>query len=216
MTKLTYSTPAELIADFEAGAAFTIHGTSGSYPVTGLRYELDGDVAVYAAASLVPGNPWGGLKPDGSHPAIPGLRLEKTAPAPGLTGLTAHTVILDDLEPQPFLKSFVTGTPAYCPKTREVVDGIEFQQGRLLVFLANEDGAVRDSESYRHDGTHKHDPARSLVLGDLPPLPAPDVTIYVYANDLIGAVQVHRSFVGRVPHLRLLGSLQVPADELPS
>jgi len=209
MSKLNYSSIAALIADFKAGAKFEIAGprpvTPG--PVLSMRPDPDG-VRVFTATSdygsvfAVDGSHAVGdhvyLSKVGDAPKVtltPTGRLvfpkiEFPEPQhPTLRALLAQAIALKTDESiraaaakasEPFLKRFVLGEPAYCPKTRETVKAVEFVNGAINVTLVNGDGIERVSTSYDHEGKHHWIKERSLVIGALPPVVKPDAKVEVY------------------------------------
>lgn len=148
MTKLPFKTTMQLLDAFANGAQFSIF----DIPVTNVTELSDGRIRVsFGSFRYVDG-----INPDGSHPNDMFTRLVMVKAAP---------------EGVPFLKRFVLGEPAHCPRTREVVESLTFFNNELVVTLVNEDGVSRESQNYTHEGKHKHAAARSLVFGALPSLP---------------------------------------------
>ena len=150
---LPYSTFGQLLTAFQSGTKFQVSLRSG------LSRDVE-DIAAYPTGVRVKAkglSPYLHFKPDGTNSLTP-VRL----------------VEVPNAIPEPFLKRFCMGEPLHCPKTREVCAGIGFDVKGIYVALRDEHGNARMSSNYRHDGTHKHDPARSLVFGPVPPLPVPE------------------------------------------
>lgn len=183
MNKLNYSHLSELVADFKAGAKFEVRGAAWSHfdgPVT--EVYLDGR----NVRARTHGADDAGLSfySNGSGVVTKG-RLVKIADAPFPT---IDPSLIDPgtgsySPPEPFLKQFVLGTPAYCPKTREVVEEVTFVKGDIRVQLLSEDGSRRISTSYNHEGKHKWIPERTLVLGELPEVEKPSPKVKTYTVD---------------------------------
>ncbi|MDR6455524.1 hypothetical protein [Variovorax paradoxus] len=180
MSKLTYPTIAALIADFKAGAKFEITGSSNGNdgPVISMVHDF-GRVRATVVRPDRPGGR-GSQTFDREGKGLNHLRLLKVADAPAA--------------PAPFLKRFVLGEPAYCPKTRETVKAVEFVNGAINVTLVNGDGIERVSTSYDHDGKHHWVKERSLVIGELPPTVKPDVKVEVYLFESKGQPGIFRAF----------------------
>ncbi|WP_025135273.1 hypothetical protein [Achromobacter sp. DH1f] len=186
---LAFSNILQLIAAFKNGAVFQIVFKSGHvpYPVTDISEESSGKLRVtYKTANLGTFTD-DGFQADGRHESSAScwLRMVKGA------------------DPQPFLKQFVNGTPAYNPKTRETVKSIEFVSGAIKVTLTDEAGNWRVSDRYDHEGRHRWVKERSLVLGDLPPKPVvmKEVTLEVF-HSAIG-VGNHLAHTAGSPGARL-------------
>ena len=185
MNKLNYKSFADLIAAFNAGAKFQVVGNemhpSNYGPVTKI-------VAVGTGINVwVAGNhsPYSSIRLDGTSSYFEGLRMVEVSPAPAATPARTErlvtsvrsvrapfgtsTVRYDEVTTQPFLKALLGGASSYCKKTGEALDGVVFTKGELT-FILIKDGVRRASTNYRHDGTHKHDAERDLVMGT-PPAP---------------------------------------------
>lgn len=181
-----YESVDALIADYEAGAKFEVVGASIS-AVNGAVLDVH-KADTWDGSDGVSINGWHyNLKGEHAYgEAAPG-RLVKTgdAPAPAKPAYDfpeiAWPVAAPAPEPEAFLKRFVTGEAAYCPATGEVVSDFTFECGKLSVEFRNEAGVFRESTSYRHDGTHKHDAKRDLVFG-VPPKAEPKVKTYTVAE----------------------------------
>lgn len=187
-----YASVEALVADFEAGAKFAVEGS---------RYSSNGPVGDMAGGAgtveVTSGSGDGRNRFDlaGRFTGFsnPNLRLVKVADAPAPAAAWERPKPLFDFpkiewpvapetpEPEAFLKRFVTGEAAYCPLTGEVVTEFSFQKGELFVRLVDANGKARHSDSYRHDGTHKHDAKRDLVFGT-PPQPVVQEKTYSVAD----------------------------------
>ena len=153
-SKLPYATNNALISAFKAGAAFDVIDYGARRKVTSITELPSGRIEVRTVLST--GTGYTGFNPDGTNKNGAFYQLVAAGPHP----TTA----------EPFLKRYVNGEPAHCPKTREVVEAVSFVKGAIRVTLRNEKGDQRVSEHYKHDGTHMYRPERSLVFGELPKL----------------------------------------------
>lgn len=169
---LAFSNILQLIAAFKNGAVFEIVFKDGtpSLAVTDIAEETAGKMRVTYTNSGGRAYTTADFQADGrcTWSSSFWLRMVKGA------------------DPQPFLKQFVNGTPAYNPKTREAVKSIDFVSGAIKVTLVAEDGTERVSTRYDHEGRHRWVKDRSLVLGDLPPKPVvmKEVTLEVFPSTL--------------------------------
>lgn len=184
--RINYKTAQDLEAVFKAGAKFVIVRPFGpQHEVTKIEAK-EGD-KFHVHVNPV-GAVWYGFNLDGTHRAnsCELHQLPEAVPAkrPGVDILAA----------------LAAGETLYCPKTREVVDGVVHHPVEgFLVFLwkTDSDGRrvqgddlpklLRASENYRVDGTHRHDPARDLVKGPVPKLKKLYVTV-VGRNDRFGTI----------------------------
>ncbi|SEJ84764.1 hypothetical protein [Achromobacter sp. NFACC18-2] len=167
---LAFTNILQLIAAFKNGAVFEIAFKDGtpSLVITDIAEESAGKMRVTYVSS------WGctftstDFREDGRYNGSPNCWLK----------------MVKEADPQPFLKQFVNGTPAYNPKTRETVKSIDFVSGAIKVTLVSEDGIERVSTRYDHEGRHRWVAERSLVLGDLPPKPVvlEEVTMEVFKS----------------------------------
>lgn len=199
---LPFANILQLIAAFQKGAVFEIQFNDGSppYPVTDISEESRGRLRV----TYRPGHSGRtysdlGFQADGRYS----------------TSTTFWLRMVKDAPPQPFLKQFVNGTPAYCPKTRETVVGVSFISGAIEVLLRDESGKERVSTRYDHEGKHRWVPERSLVLGELPPKPVvmKEVTLEVFASHTrgFGLVAFESGQHGRTEAPITTVTIQVPA-----
>lgn len=157
MNKLNYANAAALIADFKAGAKFAVIRNGIAKKVAAIdRYgpSTSGFMIRIEDAS----GPWTAFRLDGSHAS--GRQLVKVADAPAKSDAA-----------EPFdMKTFVsTGREAFVPATGEKLVSFLFAANSLEVVLEDAKGNHRVSTNYRHDGTHKWQPKRSLMFKPLPP-----------------------------------------------
>ncbi|MHC0508765.1 hypothetical protein [Achromobacter aegrifaciens] len=174
--RLPFKTRDELLAAFKAGAEFEVQTRyPGELPnrekVTRIEPSSFGEQGFRVFAA---GGHYSCFRPDGTNYG---------------SGVKYTLVMTKADEAQPFLKQFVNGTPAHCPKTREIVKAVKFVNGAIEVSLESEDGKTgRVSTRYDHEGRHRWVKERSLVLGDLPPKPVvmKDVTLVVWKSMYAG------------------------------
>lgn len=185
--RINFETAEEFVNAFNAGRKFVVIHTEGlTVPLNVNKVALSSEgksgfaLHVGAAKSY-----YTHFRLDGTHPW---LRKE------------IHEVV-EVLRPGvDILKSLSAGETLYCPKTREVVDGVVHHPVEgFLVYLwkTDENGrrvqsadlnkVVRVSDNYRVDGTHRHDPARDLVKGEVPVVKKTYVTV-VGRNTKFGTI----------------------------
>jgi hypothetical protein len=156
MNKMNYTSAAALLADFNAGAKFAlVNGDGPEKKVTRMEARAAANAGFVLWAEDTAG-PWREFLLDGSH-ASSTRRLVKLADAP--------------CKDEPFdMKVFVsTGREAIVPATGEKLVSFMFSANSLEVVLEDAKGNHRVSTNYRHDGSHKWQPKRSLVFKPLPP-----------------------------------------------
>jgi hypothetical protein len=157
MNKLNYSNAAALVADFKAGAKFEVHRNGIAKRVVGIE-SYPGSAHGFQVRIEGSAGAWTAFRLDGSHTS--GRQIVKVADAPAKAAAT-----------EPFdMKTFVsTGREAFVPATGEKLVSFLFAANSLEVVLEDAKGNHRVSTNYRHDGTHKWQPKRSLVFKPLPP-----------------------------------------------
>ena len=204
MTTLNYDNAAALINAFKQGAKFKVTNPSGhSRPVTDI--SAGGAHGIVVKTGLASGG-WCYFRPNGANSISPArlirdesLGFERTTVTvgdsvfgwTGKRGEGAKSAAPAPTVEKPLLQRMLDGVAFHCPKTREIVQEITFQSGALAVKFKAEGAKTpftRTSMNYRHDGTHKHDPARNLVAGPVPPK-APVVPEYT-AEDFKAGVAV--------------------------
>lgn len=173
--KLNYDNATALINAFKQGAKFKLtHPRRAAEPVT--RIEAGGryGLAVFGEDT----GRWDAFRPDGTHLLHGELRVIRDESL-GFerTSVTVGDSVFGWVPPpkaapvpaKPLLQRLLQGEVFHNPKTRETVESFTFSKNTLVVTLKGEDGSLRTSERYDHNGKHKWRPERSLVAGPVPP-----------------------------------------------
>ncbi|MDM0006472.1 hypothetical protein QTI51_09465 [Variovorax sp. J22G73] len=176
MTKLTYTNDMQLIDAFKNGAKFVVREVPSpvsaprDFTVTAIEEGPGGQLTVRYMRSTGP-TQTKAFRPDGTHKLVSHRTLVQLT-AGKTTAPSTNT---------PFLKAFVNGEPAYNPATREVVESVAFKNGAIVVTFVG----GRTSDRYDHEGRHRWQPKRSLVLGPLPPVKVKK-TLRIYHDKFYG------------------------------
>lgn len=207
--KLPYDSVAAIVAAHRAGVSFRVQADTAFFTVVDV-YAESGQLRVRWRDGRGNIRTTPHFEPNGDFKGISSVRLRHALPpAPVLRPA------------EPFLKRYVLGEPAYCPKTREVVAAIRFVPGGIEAELRNAEGVSRVSTNYDHRGKHKWVPERTLVIGEVPPQEASNSTpakVFVYRETWNGCTRyaAYTRAVGTEAMLaggtrRLLGILDIPA-----
>lgn len=181
--KLNYDNATALINAFKQGAKFKITGCSFGGPVIDMKPHGGGVCVTTAKGNTM-------YNPDGSrfYPRYPGQLIRDEVLGFERTSVTVGDSVFGWVPPakaapvpeKPLLQRLLQGEVFHNPKTRETVESFTFSKNTLVVTLKGEDGSLRTSERYDHNGKHKWRPERSLVAGPVPPKAKPDVKVHVY------------------------------------
>ncbi|WPH18207.1 hypothetical protein [Variovorax paradoxus] len=224
MTTLNYDNAAALINAFNQGAKFKLVQTNGTArPVTSITAGGSHGIVIKTSTS---GDNWAFFRPNGTN-SINSARLirdeslgfERTSVTVGdsifgwVPPAKAPTTPASPSTPEPLLQRLLKGETFHCPKTRETLDSFLFSKGELVVALKGEDGKLRTSTNYTHDGKHKWHGPRTLVAGPVPPK-APVVPEYT-SKDLESGkapVGVYKSDTRFYPNARFIVLGRFPAS----
>lgn len=173
--KLNYDNATALINAFKQGAKFKLtHLRRAAERVS--RIEAGGEHGLFVWGETT--GRWGAFRPDGTHAGVPGFTMIRDESL-GFerTSVTVGDSVFGWVPPpkatpvpeKPLLQRLLQGEVFHNPKTRETVESFTFSKNTLVVTLKGEDGSLRNSERYDHNGKHKWRPERSLVAGPVPP-----------------------------------------------
>lgn len=196
---LPFKTVQEIAEAFTRGAKFVVEEGGSQRKVTSLVKRSAVTIQVYTEG----GRDLIAFRANGDHPL--GFKLIMTAaPSPtladqlkarmGASVVESAKAGLKALE-ETFLKRVLAGEHFHVPATREVFHSVDFRAGRLDMWLVDEQGDMRRSENYNHEGKHKWVAGRSLVAGPLPKKPAPErkqVNVDIYRHAFNGSLFVIR------------------------
>lgn len=229
MTTLNYNNAAALINAFKQGAKFKVSDGRTVKPVT----KIEANPSSYGHGIRVHTSTTGAgycyFRPDGTNSVEANVRLirdeslgfERTSVTvgdsifgwTGKRGEGAKAAEPAPTTPVPLLQRLLKGETFHVPKTRETLDSLLFSKGELVVALKGEDGKLRTSTNYTHDGKHKWHEPRSLVAGPVPPK-APVVREYT-SKDLENAVApagVYKSNCRFYPNSRFVALGDFPSS----